>query len=62
MIEGNLPINLSKALAKNETAMKQFEMLSENQKQAVINKTRKINSNYEMDCFIDYFSNGSLGI
>ena len=62
MIEGNLPINLSKALAKNETAMKQFEMLSENQKQALINKTRKINSNYEMDCFIDYFSNGSLGI
>ena len=62
MIERNIPINFSNALAKNEAAQKQFEMLSENQKQAVINKTRKINSNYEMDCFVDYFSNGSLGI
>ena len=62
MSEFDLPLNFGKALAKNENAMKQFEMLSENQKQAVINKTRKINSSYEMDCFVDYFSNGSLGI
>lgn len=62
MNERNLPINFSKALAKNETAMKQFDRLSDSQKQTIINKTRKINTNYEMDCFIDYFSNGSLGI
>ena len=58
----DLPIHLDKALAKNKNAMQQFNKLSDSQKQAVINKTRKINSNYEMDCFMDYFSNGSLGI
>lgn len=62
MEKKDLPINLSMALARNETAMRQFDALSDNQKQVVINKTRKINSNYEMDCFVDYFSNGSLGI
>lgn len=62
MDKKDLPINLSRALAKNEIAMRQFDKLSDNQKQVVINKTRKINSNYEMDCFVDYFSNGSLGI
>ena len=62
MDKNELPFSFSKALAKNENAMKQFEMLSENQKLAILNKTRKINSNYEMDCFVDYFSGGSLGI
>lgn len=62
MVNHDLPLSFSRALAKNENAMKQFEMLSDNQKQAVLNKTRKINSGYEMDCFVDYFSNGSLGI
>ncbi|MDE5670972.1 MAG: YdeI/OmpD-associated family protein [Eubacterium sp.] len=62
MNKKELPMNLRNALAKNEDAMKQFDTLSDSQKQAVINKTRKINSNYEMDCFLDYFSNGSLGI
>lgn len=62
MEEQELPIHLSRALAKNENAMHQFNKLSDSQKQTVINKTRKINSKYEMDCFIDYFSNGSLEI
>ena len=62
MDKNELPLSFSQALAKNENAMKQFEMLSENQKQTILNKTRKINSGYEMDCFVDYFSNGSLGI
>ncbi|MDE6723214.1 MAG: hypothetical protein K2J55_03355 [Eubacterium sp.] len=62
MHKNNLPLSFGNALAKNEHAMKQFEMLSDYQKQAVINKTRKINSEYEMDCFVDYFSNGSLNI
>lgn len=62
MDKKELPMNLRNALEKNEAAMKQFDTLSDNQKQAVINKTRKINSIYEMACFVDYFLNGSLGI
>lgn len=62
MNKTDLPQSFGKALEKNKTALKQFNMLSENQKQAVINKSRKINSVYEMDCFVNYFSNGSLGI
>ena len=62
MSKNDLPLSFGNALAKNENAKKRFEMLSDYQKQAVINKTRKINSNYEMDCFVDYFSTGSLGM
>ena len=62
MSKNDLPLSFGNALAKNENAKKRFEMLSDYQKQAVINKTRKINSNYEMNCFVDYFSNGSLNI
>ena len=57
-----LPINFRNALARNEAARTQFNKLPNKQRQVVINKTRKINSNYEMDCFVNYFSNGSLGI
>ncbi len=59
---GDLPIGFGTALLQNEKAMKKFEMLSESQKQAVINKTRKINSKNEMKCFVSSFSEGSVVI
>ncbi|GFI70985.1 hypothetical protein IMSAG250_00168 [Clostridiales bacterium] len=62
MDKQELPINFRNALARNEAARTQFNKLPNKQRQVVINKTRKINSNYEMDCFVNYFSNGSLGI
>lgn len=62
MDKTDLPIGFGMALAQNETAMKQFEALSENQKQTVINKTRKINSKHEMQSFVNCLSEGSLHI
>ncbi|MDE6863852.1 MAG: hypothetical protein K2J41_05650 [Eubacterium sp.] len=62
MNKTDLPIGFGIALAQNETAMKQFESLSSTQKEAVINKTRKINSKNEMQCFVNYLSEGSLNI
>lgn len=62
MNKTDLPIGFGIALAQNETAMKQFESLSSTQKEAVINKTRKINSNNEMQLFVNYLSEGLLNI
>ncbi len=58
----DLPLGFGMALAQNETAMKQFEALNENQKLSVINKTRKINSKHEMQSFVHCLSEGSLNI
>ena len=60
MNKTDLPIGFGIALAQNETAMKQFESLSSTQKEAVINKTRKINSKNEMQLFVNYLSEGLL--
>ena len=62
MNKNELPLGLSMALAKNEAAMKQFEALTEQQKQSVINKTRKINSKHGMQCFVNCLSDGNLTI
>ncbi len=62
MNKTDLPIGFGIALAQNETAMKQFESLSSTQKEAVINKTRKINSKNEMQLFVNYLSEGLLNI
>ena len=43
-----LPMRFGMALAQNEAAMKQFESLSEAQKQAVIQRTHSVNSKQEM--------------
>ena len=43
-----LPMGFGMALAQNEAAMKQFESLSEAQKQAVIQRTHSVNSKQEM--------------
>ena len=62
MNKTDLPIGFGIALAQNETAMKQFESLSSTQKEAVINKTRKINTKNEMQLFVNYLSEGLLNI
>ncbi|MDE5973706.1 MAG: hypothetical protein K2G73_03450 [Eubacterium sp.] len=62
MSKTDLPIGFGMALAQNENAMKQFESLSSSQKEAIINKTRKINSKNEMQCFVNCLSEGSLNI
>ncbi len=62
MNKTDLPIGFGIALAQNETAMKQFESLSSTQREAVINKTRKINSKNEMQLFVNYLSEGLLNI
>lgn len=43
-----LPMGFGMALAQNEAAMKQFEALSESEKQAVIQKTHSVQSKQEM--------------
>ena len=44
----DLPMGFSMALAQNEAAMKQFESLSEAEKQAVIQRTHSVTSKQEM--------------
>lgn len=44
MNKNDLPLGFGMALAQNETAMQQFEALTGKQKEAVVNKTKKINS------------------
>ena len=43
-----LPLGFGMALAQNESAMKQFESLSESEKQAIIEQTHKVQSKSEM--------------
>ena len=62
MNRNDLPLGLGMALSKNEPAMKQFEALSEQQKSAVINRTKKINSKYEMQCLVNGLSEGTLNL
>lgn len=62
MNKSDLPLGLGMALAHNVPAMKQFEALSEQQRSAVINRTKKINSKYEMECLVNGLSEGTLNI
>ena len=47
-MDQDLPMGFSMALAQNEAAMKQFESLSEAEKQAVIQRTHSVTSKQEM--------------
>ena len=47
-MDPDLPMGFSMALAQNEAAMKQFESLSEAEKQAVIQRTHSVTSKQEM--------------
>ncbi|MCH5314502.1 MAG: hypothetical protein J1E81_01210 [Eubacterium sp.] len=51
----DLPINFVMALAQNETALKEFQNLSDEQKSAVADRTRQISSKREMKSFVDKF-------
>lgn len=62
MNRNDLPPGLGMALAQNESALKQFEALSEQQQGAVINRTKKINSKYEMQCLMNVLSEGTLNL
>lgn len=62
MNKNDLPLGFGMALAQNETAMQQFEALTGKQKEAVINKTKKINSKKEMKSFVNSLSEGLLQI
>ena len=54
-----LPLGFGMALAQNETAMKKFEMLSEQEKQAVIQKTHNVNSKKEMQTLVNSLASGA---
>lgn len=48
-----LPLGFGMALAQNEAAMQRFELLSDAEKQAVIQKTHSIRSKQEMRRLVD---------
>lgn len=62
MDKRDLPLGFGMALAENEAAMQKFESLTEVQKVAVINKTRKINSRQDMESFVSCLSVDGLNI
>lgn len=47
-----LPLGFGMALAQDETAMKNFESLSEAEKQAIIEKTHSVSSKSEMRALV----------
>lgn len=47
-MDRELPLGFGMALAQNEAAMRQFEALSEAEKQAVIQRTHNVRSRQEM--------------
>lgn len=50
-----LPLGLGMALAQNLQAMRRFSSLSNEEQQALINRTHFINSKQEMRAFVDDF-------
>lgn len=48
-----LPLGFGMALAQNEMAMQRFESLSEEEKQAVIQRTHRVTSKQEMRRLVD---------
>lgn len=48
MSDTELPLGFGMALAQNETAMRRFESLTEQEKQAVLQKTHTAHSKSEM--------------
>lgn len=53
-----LPLGFGMALAQNEAAMKQFESLSDSEKQAVLQQARGVNSKREMQQLVAGIVNG----
>ncbi len=49
----DLPLGFGMALAKNESAMKRFEGMSETEKQGIILKAKSVSSKREMRAIVD---------
>jgi 2,3-bisphosphoglycerate-independent phosphoglycerate mutase len=52
MEKKELPLGLGMALAQNENAMRRFEALGEEEKQAVIDRARAVSSKREMESLV----------
>lgn len=57
MGELELPLGFGMALAQNEGAMKQFESLSEAEKQAVLQRTHSVRSRAQMQQLVAELGN-----
>ncbi|MCM1286228.1 MAG: hypothetical protein NC213_07720 [Acetobacter sp.] len=55
-----LPLSFVMNLAQNETALKRFEAMSKEEKEAIIKKTHEINSREEMRNLVNNLSNNSF--
>lgn len=58
----DLPLGFGMALAQNESAMKNFEKLTESEKAAVIEKTHSLKSKSEMQNLVSSLTNGHKDI
>lgn len=53
MPEFDLPIGFAMALAMNEKAMQKFEMMNDNEKKQIIEKTHSVHSKGEMQSLVN---------
>lgn len=58
----DLPMGFGMALAQNEQAMKKFEALTEEEKQAVVQKTHTVSSKREMQSLVKSLTDDTLNI
>lgn len=55
-MQQELPLGFMMALAKNENAMKKFENLTQDEKNAVLEKTHLVSSKHEMEQLVSDIS------
>lgn len=58
----DLPMGFGMALAQNEQAMKKFEALTEEEKQAVVQKAHTVSSKREMQSLVKSLTDDNLSI
>ena len=56
-----VPIGFGMALAMNQPAMNAYAAMSEEQKQAIINKAHNVRSEKEMHDLVATLANGTMG-
>lgn len=54
---GNLPIGFGVSLAANAKSMERFACMSDIEKEAVVEKSRQMNTREEMEQFVNNLSN-----
>ena len=59
---GEIPLGLSLALSMNETALKNFMMMSATDRQNVINGTHSVHSSKEMKSYVENIANGNINL